>query len=126
MSLLPRNALNWFEIPVRNLDRAQTFYERMLGVTLRREEMGRHALAVFPYGDGAVGGCLLEGAAWKPSPDGALVYLNVEGPLDAALARAQAAGGRVDTPRVDLPAGLGCFAHLTDTEGNRFGVHAFA
>ena len=27
-----RNALNWFEIPVSNLDRAQKFYETLLGM----------------------------------------------------------------------------------------------
>ncbi len=26
-----KNAINWFEIPVKNLERAQSFYEAMLG-----------------------------------------------------------------------------------------------
>jgi hypothetical protein len=61
-----------------------------------------------------------------PSADGPLVYLNVDPSLDAAVARAVAAGGRVTTPKVVLPDGMGCFAHVVDTEGNRVGLHAQA
>jgi uncharacterized protein len=43
------NALTWFEIPVHDMARAQAFYERLLGATLRLEEMGGSQLAVFPY-----------------------------------------------------------------------------
>lgn len=35
------NALNWFEIPVSDLDRAQECYETLLATTIRRETMGR-------------------------------------------------------------------------------------
>jgi predicted enzyme related to lactoylglutathione lyase len=121
-----RNALNWFEIPVRDLDRAQAFYERLLGISMRREAMGPHLMAMFPYGEGAVGGCLVAGAGFAPSTEGALVYLDAGASLDATLARVPSVGGRVTTPRVDLPDGMGAFAHVTDTEGNRFGLHAFA
>jgi predicted enzyme related to lactoylglutathione lyase len=37
-----------------------------------------------------------------------------------------AAGGRISTPRVDLPEGMGSFVHLIDSEGNRIGLHALA
>ena len=43
-----QHAIDWFEIPARDLDRAQAFYETLLGVSLRREAMGTHLLAVFP------------------------------------------------------------------------------
>ena len=46
--------------------------------------------------------------------------------LDAALARAEQAGGRIATPRTELPDGLGVFAHILDLDGNRVGVHAMA
>ncbi|MEY2952948.1 MAG: hypothetical protein RLZZ401_1035, partial [Pseudomonadota bacterium] len=32
------NAISWFEIPVTAMDRAQRFYEHMLGKTLQREQ----------------------------------------------------------------------------------------
>ena len=46
--------------------------------------------------------------------------------LDTVLARVAGAGGRVTTPKVQLPEGMGCFAHITDSEGNRVGLHALA
>jgi predicted enzyme related to lactoylglutathione lyase len=121
------HAVNWFEIPVKNLDRAQAFYEKLLASKLHRETMGEHTMAVFAYDDNAVGGCLLTGAATpEPSTQGALVYLNAKPSLDAALARVEAAGGRITTPKVQLPGDMGVFAHITDTEGNRLGLHALA
>jgi uncharacterized protein len=121
------HAVNWFEIPVRDLDRAQAFYETLLGARLRREEMGGHTLAVFGYDEAGVGGCLLAGEGTpSPAADGTLVYLNAKPSLDAALERVQRAGGRITTPKVALPAGMGVFAHVADTEGNRIGLHALA
>lgn len=128
MSTPPRtNAIEWFELPVRDLDRAQAFYEKLLGNSLRREAMGDKQLAVFAYGDTGVGGCLMAGAnVAAPSADGALVYLNAGPSLDATLARVAAAGGRITTPKVQLPDGMGCFAHIADSEGGRVGLHALA
>ena len=62
----------------------------------------------------------------QPSTSGTLVYLNAGPSLDAVLARVEAAGGRVTTPRVQLPGDMGCFVHITDTEGNRVGLHALS
>ena len=124
----PQHAIDWFEIPVRNLDRAQAFYEKLLATTLRREAAGpQKMLAVFGYGDNHVGGCLMAGEGTPdPSPDGTLIYLNAEPSLDAVLARVEGAGGRITTPKVQLPDGMGCFAQIADTEGNRVGLHAQA
>ena len=120
--------LNWFELPVLDMDRAQRFYETLLGHPLRREAMGPQVmLAVFPYTDPATGGCLFfDGGRTQPSAQGALLYLNGGDSLAAALARVAEAGGVVCTPRVDLPPGMGCFVHFMDCEGNRVGLHALA
>ena len=34
------------------------------------------------------------------------------------------AGGKVALPKTALPEGLGFFAHIIDSEGNRVGLHA--
>ena len=121
------HALDWFEIPAHDLARAQRFYETLLGTTLRREQIGESALAVFPYADSGVGGCLMAGPGTPaPSVNGTLVYLNAAPSLDAVLARVEAAGGHITTPKVQLPGDMGVFAHVTDTEGNRIGLHAAA
>jgi hypothetical protein len=123
---MDKHAVNWFEIPVRNLDRAQAFYQQVLGVDLKRETMGSEQMAMFPTeGETAVSGCLNLGAEGvAPSAAGTRVYLNAAPSIDAALARVTAAGGRITTPKVALPEGMGFFAHIADTEGNVVGLHA--
>jgi predicted enzyme related to lactoylglutathione lyase len=119
------NAIDWFEIPVGDMNRAQAFYEKMLATSMRRESINGQTLALFNYPDSGVGGCLMAGPnAPKPSDAGTMVYLNAGASLDAVLARVEAAGGRVTTPKVQLPGDMGCFAHVADTEGNRVGLHA--
>lgn len=119
-----RSALSWFEIPVADLARARRFYETILGTTLREEVFGGADLAVFPYGEGGTGGCLYAGAPVSPGEAGTVVYLNAGGRLDAALASVEAAGGRIALPKTALPPGMGWFAHIVDSEGNRVGLHS--
>ncbi len=124
MSQPKRNAVNWFEIPVQDLGRAQKFYEAVLAAKMRRETMAGGELAVFPYDEPSTGGCLMGGDGMQPSATGTMVYLDATPSLDAALARVPAAGGRIALARTELPDGMGCFAHIVDTEGNRVGLHA--
>ena len=119
------NAITWFEIPSTQLDQAQAFYEAVLGCTMRREPMGPSEGAVFPYEGEGVGGAIMAGpSAPAPAAGGTLVYLDASPSLDAALARVVAAGGRVALPKQALPPGMGFFAHITDLDGNRVGMHA--
>jgi len=123
------HALNWFEIPVTDMDRALRFYAALTGRALRREAFGGpgEELGVFEVdGEDDVKGALLKSPRFQPSANGTLVYLNAEHSLDAWLARVPAVGGSVALPKVTLPEGMGCFAHIIDSEGNRVGLHALA
>jgi predicted enzyme related to lactoylglutathione lyase len=117
------NALNWFEIPVTDLDRAARFYERALDVRLKREVFGDMHLAVFPYAGQSVGGALAVDKRRKPSTDGALVYLNAAGQLDAVLGRIPEAGGSILVQKTDI-GDPGFIALVRDTEGNVVGFHS--
>ncbi len=125
-----KNAISWFEIPTTQLDRAQAFYEAVLGQTMRRESMGPSQGAVFSYDRAAdgVGGALMMGptAPQLAAGAGTLVYLDASPSLDAALERVVAQGGKVALPRQALPPGMGFFAHIHDLDGNRVGLHAEA
>lgn len=123
---MPRNAVNWFEIPATDLERAQRFYEAVLATPLKREAMGSEQMAIFPYeGDNAVSGCINVGAEGvAPSRAGTRVYLDAGASIDTVLARVAGAGGRVHTPKTALPPGMGFFAHIEDSEGNVVGLHA--
>lgn len=124
-----KNAISWFEIPTTQLDAAQAFYEAVLGSAMRRENMGPSEGAVFPYdmeADGTGGALMMGPTAPKVSGGGTLVYLDASPSLDAALERAVAQGGQIAQPRTALPPGMGFFAHITDLDGNRVGLHALA
>lgn len=122
-----KNAISWFEIPTTRLDAAQAFYEAVLGRDMHREAMGPSEGAVFAYdmeGDGTGGALMMGPTAPAVSACGTLVYLDASPSLDAALARVVAHGGCVAQPRTALPPGMGFFAHITDLDGNRVGLHA--
>lgn len=119
------NAVNWFEIPAIDMDRAQRFYETVLGRPLRRENFGGETLAVFPHEKPATGGALQAGANTAArAGTGIRIYLDCIPSIDAVLARIEAAGGQIVQPKTALPAGIGYIAHLRDTEGNEVGLHA--
>ena len=123
----PRSALNWFEIPARDLDRAQKFYEALFAAPLRREAMGDVAFVMFQNDQGGTAGCVMAtGGEPAPSVDGTVVYLNAAPSIDAVLARLDAAGGELIVPKTALPDGMGYFAQFRDGEGNRVGLHAMA
>lgn len=121
-----QSAINWFEIPTTKLDAAQRFYEAVLQHPMRREPMGPSEGAVFAYDPATgTGGCLMMGpSAPHPSSAGTMVYLNAGASLDAALERVLEHGGRIVRPRTELPDGMGCFAHISDLDGNHVGLHA--
>lgn len=122
-----RNALTWFEIPVADMDRAQAFYETVLGRPLRREKFGDEVLAVFPYDKPGAGGALqLGNQRSADAGNGIRIYLDCEPGLDALLERVRPAGGEIVMPMTALPPGMGFIARLRDTEGNEVGLHATA
>ena len=108
------DAITWFEIPATDLARAAHFYETM----------GPYRMAVFPHECPGIGGCLVHGDGYLPSADGNVVYVNASPSIDAAIERATVVGGRVTLPKTAVPGGMGFFAHIIDSEGNRVGLHA--
>ncbi len=117
------NAINWFEIPTTDLDRAVAFYETVLGVSLKREVFGGVRMAHFPYsGPSPASGALVQDAKRRPSGEGVLIYLNAQGQLDACLERVPTAGGSVLAPKMDI-GDPGYIATFRDTEGNVVALH---
>ncbi len=111
------NTLNWFEIPTTDLIRATSFYERVLGISLKREDFGGTPMSIFAARDPDMAGAGGKGAPRKPSSDGALVYLNVNGNLDTVVGRIAGAGGELLVPKTDIGE-PGFIALFRDTEGN--------
>jgi uncharacterized protein len=114
----------WFEIPTANFERAIKFYEAAFQVVLKRENMGGE-LAIFPGDENSVHGALVSPQPdYAPSATGPAIYLSAGDDLQHVLDRAAKAGGKVLVPKTALPPGMGFFAHLLDSEGNRVGLHS--
>jgi predicted enzyme related to lactoylglutathione lyase len=120
-----KNALNWFEIPVHDIDRAVASYEALLGTKFRRETFGGLPYAVFSYEAPGISGGLVQDPKRAPregvAPGGTIVSLNVDGELDAVLARAAAAKVTVVLPKTSIGPD-GHIAVFVDTEGNTVGL----
>ncbi len=118
-----KNAINWFEIPVTDFERAISFYENVLDINLQRENMDDINLAIFPADETAIAGAIVKADFLKPGEQGSLVYLNVEGMMDAVIERAQAQGSNVLFPKTHIGE-PGYIAHISDSEGNKIGLHS--
>ena len=117
------NALNWFEIPVSNMDRALKFYSTILGAEMSTmEAMPGMTMAMFPSENG-VGGALVSGEGYTPSQEGAIIYLNGGEDLSGPLGKVRAAGGQVVVEKMGIGEN-GFIAFFIDTEGNKVGLHS--
>lgn len=124
------NSVNWFEIYVQDLQRAQTFYESVLQVnleTLNPPEMDdspRIEMLAFPgdmerYG---ANGALVRMDGFPSGGNSTLVYFSC---ADCAVeaGRVAASGGRIQREKMSIGE-YGFIALAFDTEGNLFGLHS--
>lgn len=118
------NAINWFELPANNFERATKFYSEVLGAEIQSMDQPDNVrLGFFPTSDGGVGGCVTYGNGNKPNEEGALVYLNGGEDLGVPLSRVEPAGGQVIMPKTAIGEN-GFMAIFKDTEGNRVAFHS--
>ncbi len=115
--------LCWTDIPVIDLDRAITFYTAVLGAPVTKEEgqPGIH-FGLLSHDDNA-SGCLTTTSDNQPSQIGPLIYLSVDGRLDAAIVAVAQNGGEIVQGKHPLGA-YGYRAVIIDSEGNRLALHS--
>jgi len=120
-----KNAINWFEIPTRDMDRAVRFYEAALGTPMQREVFGGmpHALFAAAKDKDSVTGALVVDAKREPGTTGALIYLGCPDGVPAVLDRAAKAGAKVLLPVTSIGE-HGFIAVIQDLDGNQIGLHA--
>lgn len=119
--MLHKSVPAWFEIPTADLERAVRFYETVLETSFGREDMGPMRMAVFPNEKPAPTGALVRAEGYEPADSGTVVYLNLDD-IRPVLRRVAPAGGSVLQPLTELPDGMGVFAQIRDSEGNRVGL----
>lgn len=119
------NVLNWFEIPVTDMERAVKFYsEAMSFESMYQMNMGGYDMAFFPMEGEGVGGALVKGDGCIPNANGTVVYLNANPDLAVPLAKIEAAGGKVMMPKTLITEEIGYMATFIDSEGNKVAFHS--
>ncbi|AWH19046.1 lactoylglutathione lyase [Stenotrophomonas sp. ZAC14D2_NAIMI4_7] len=120
------NPVMHVEIPVADLARAIAFYQRWLRVVIDAPVPVHDCMmAYLPFDDDAGGAslALVQGADYRPSEQGARIYIGVDD-LDTSLARALQAGAALRFGPAQ--AGEWHVAEIADSEGNRIAVQARA
>lgn len=113
--------IDWFEIPVNDMPRARSFYERIFNVRLQHLKLGDgFEMGIFPQG----GALVLNRAFYKPGEEGPLLYLNGNPDLQSLLDQVKASGGEVLIPKRQISEERGYMAVFRDTEGNRIALRS--
>ncbi len=119
------NPINWFEIPVNDLEAARKFYETVFQLeSMQVTEMGPASMAWFPGGPENPGatGTLIKTEGYTPSYEGTVVYFSVES-IEETLGRISENGGKTVVEKMSIGE-YGFIAHFEDCEGNRVALHS--
>ncbi len=123
MTHTPEHFTVWTEIPVTDLDRAITFYNKVLKTELKKDETGPNPVAMFPTAnEKGIAGHLYPG---KPAAEGTGPTIHLASPdaLEEALPRVREAGGKVVSEPIQIPQGR--FAYCEDPDGNSIGLFTY-
>ncbi len=116
------NSINWFEIPVTDFARAKKFYSEIFSIEMQEMMMGPHQMGFFP--GGGVSGAIVKAEGYKPSADGALIYLAAGEDLSGVMNKIESSGGKILQPKMQVTEEIGFIAIFKDTEGNKVALHS--
>ncbi|MEW7290756.1 VOC family protein [Aquimarina sp. 2304DJ70-9] len=118
--------ITWFEIPVTDMARAKTFYEKVFDIEISLQKMDEIQMGWFPNKNQtgiATGTLIYAGEHYKPSNDGVLIYFSCDD-VAAEIGRVEAAGGKVVSDKKQISESNGYMAYFVDSEGNRIALHS--
>jgi len=118
------NPVVYFEIPVNDLERAETFYSAVFNFSFDKEIIDHYEMALFPFEEknSGITGALAKGDVYKPSKNGIIIYFKT-GNIEATLHRVIQHGGKILYPKkIDEKYGF-AVAEFEDSEGNRIALH---
>ena len=119
-----KNPVGWFEIPVRDLERARAFYEAVFGIDMPVHEVGSALMAWFPMVEGAPGatGAIVMAEGYVPSETGIGIYFTAPD-MEEILERVAKNGGEVLMGRTGIGE-YGFIARFQDPDGNVIALHS--
>ena len=125
--LIMMRKVGWFDIYVNDIDRAQKFYEVVLGTTLVSMDDPNDAsvkMRAFEddYQSHGAAGALVQMEHASPGVGGTAVYFTSD---DCAVeqGRVEKAGGSIIRPKFSI-GDHGFVSLVSDTEGNMIGFHS--
>ena len=118
------NLISIVEIPTTDFPRAVKFYQAILGVAIEEIEMDGNQMGVLPNEEGTLNVVLVKGSDYKPTTDGAVIYINAGNDLQPTLDKIEQNGGQVILPKTEISPEMGYFALFIDVEGNKLGLHS--
>jgi predicted enzyme related to lactoylglutathione lyase len=116
--------LNWFEIPVTDMERAANFYGNVFGFHMHEMEMEGGEMLMIMNEDHQADGALIKHESRKPSHDGPLVFLDCGDDLQPMLDKVEESGGKILSEKASIDPETGAYAFIEDTEGNKLGMHS--
>lgn len=118
-----KNQIVWVDIPVTDLNRAIGFYSAILGDKVEKQAFEQYEFGILPHATTNVSGCLLPSTQEDIFSHGPLIYFNVDGRLEDAIAQTVAHGGKIIAAKQSMgPHGYRAIIH--DSEGNRIALHS--
>ena len=117
------NSVVYFEIPVKDMNRATTFYQSVFDLTFKREIIDKNEMVLFPFTEDGTGisGALARGEIYEPTKNGVVIYFKTEN-IQETLKKVIESGGQVLYP-LTSNGDLGFVAEFEDSEGNRIALH---
>lgn len=118
------NPVVYFEIPVNDIERAESFYSAVFNFSFEKEIIDHYEMALFPFEEknSGITGALAKGDVYKPTKDGIIIYFKTES-IDATLEKVLQHEGKIIYPkRIDEKYGF-AVAEFEDSEGNRIALH---
>ncbi|HXD91609.1 MAG TPA: VOC family protein [Bacteroidia bacterium] len=127
----------WFEIPVKNLDRAITFYSQLLGITITRHKLYQTEYGIFDKKNTGISGSLKVDENKVGKGVNLFFFVNV---LSDAIDIALACGGKIVLEKALLKQvdahgktvlahnmidnQVGYYAEILDSEGNQISLYS--
>lgn len=120
-----KNAVNWFEIYVNDIDAAKEFYSKVLDVEMvDLPATDESQMFAFPMVEGGANasGALIKHPMGKPGSGGTMVYFECQD-VSVEASRVEANGGKVIEGKVSI-GDYGFIAMFEDLDGNTVGLHS--
>jgi len=119
-----KNICVWFEIPVKDFEKAKKFYNEIFRIAMTEQEMGGALMGFFPMEDMGNSGAIVKGEGYVPSDKGTTIYLNGGNDLQEIVERIEPAGGKILLEKMKISDEIGYMAIFLDTEGNKLALHS--